>query len=463
MKTSRLVFTLALLFTLILPGAAWAADAPAIDTGDTAWVIVASALVMLMTPGLALFYGGMVRRKNVLSTIMQSFILIALISVQWVLFGYSLAFGPDKAHLIGALSWIGFHGVGMTPNADYAATVPHQIFAMFQLMFAIITPALITGSIAERMRFPAFLAFILLWATFIYDPLAHWVWGVNGWIRNLGALDFAGGTVVHISSGVSGLIAALVLGKRKGHGKEPMLPHQLPMTVLGAGILWFGWFGFNAGSALAANGLATNAFVVTNTSAAAAALSWVFVEWLHHGKPTVLGAASGAVAGLVAITPASGYVTPMSALLIGLVGGALCYLGVSVLKSKLGYDDSLDAFGCHGIGGTWGAIATGLFATKAINPLGADGLFYGNPGLMKAQFISIIATYAVAIIGTFVILKFVNLFTPIRATAEEEMTGLDLTMHGEEAYRDLVMSASLSKPMFREKGKEVPSMSVNAP
>ena len=463
MKTSRLVFTLALLFTLIVPGAAWAADAPAIDTGDTAWVIVASALVMLMTPGLALFYGGMVRRKNVLSTIMQSFILIALISVQWVLFGYSLAFGPDKAHLIGALSWFGFHGVGMTPNADYAATVPHQIFAMFQLMFAIITPALITGSIAERMRFPAFLAFILLWATFIYDPLAHWVWGVNGWIRNLGALDFAGGTVVHISSGVSGLIAALVLGKRKGHGKEPMLPHQLPMTVLGAGILWFGWFGFNAGSALAANGLAANAFVVTNTSAAAAALSWVFAEWLHHGKPTVLGAASGAVAGLVAITPGSGYVTPMSALLIGLVGGALCYLGVSVLKSRLGYDDSLDAFGCHGIGGTWGAIATGLFATKAINPLGADGLFYGNPGLMKAQFISIIATYAVAIVGTFAILKLVNLFTPIRATAEEEMTGLDLTMHGEEAYRDLVMSASLSRNQFREKTSEAPSMSVNAP
>lgn len=463
MKTSRLVFTLVLLFTLVLPGAAWAADAPAIDTGDTTWVIVASALVMLMTPGLALFYGGMVRRKNVLSTIMQSFILIALISVQWVLFGYSLAFGPDKAHLIGALTWFGFHGVGMTPNADYAGTVPHQIFAMFQLMFAIITPALITGSIAERMRFPAFLAFILLWATFIYDPLAHWVWGVNGWIRNLGALDFAGGTVVHISSGVSGLIAALVLGKRKGHGKEPMLPHQLPMTVLGAGILWFGWFGFNAGSALAANGLATNAFVVTNTSAAAAALSWVFVEWLHHGKPTVLGAASGAVAGLVAITPGSGFVTPMSALLIGLVGGVVCYLGVSVLKSKLGYDDSLDAFGCHGIGGTWGAIATGLFATKAINPLGADGLFYGNPGLMKAQFISIIATYAVAIIGTFVILKFVNLFTPIRATAEEEMTGLDLTMHGEEAYRDLVMSASLTRNQFREKGTEAPSMSVHTP
>ncbi|MHB9094293.1 MAG: ammonium transporter [Eubacteriales bacterium] len=463
MKTVKLALALTLLLVLVLPGMAWAADAPKIDTGDTTFVMIASALVMLMTPGLALFYGGMVRRKNVLSTFMQSFILIAIISVQWVLIGYTLAFGPDKGHLIGSLSWLGFNGVGMTPNADYAATVPHQIFAMFQLMFAIITPALITGSIAERMRFPAFLAFMVLWATFIYDPLAHWVWGVNGWIRNLGALDFAGGTVVHISSGVSGLVAAIVLGKRKGYGKDPLLPHQLPMTVLGAGLLWFGWFGFNAGSALAANGLATNAFVVTNTSAAAAALSWLTAEWLHHGKPTALGAASGAVAGLVAITPASGYVTPMSALAIGLVGGVVCYLGVSVLKSKLGYDDALDAFGCHGIGGTWGAIATGLFATKAINPAGADGLFYGNPGLMKAQLISIVATYALAIVGTFVILKVVNAFTPIRATADEEMTGLDLTMHGEEAYRDLVMSASHSKSGYREKVAETPSVSVNAP
>lgn len=463
MKTGRLIFALSLLLLLVFPSMAWAAGTTPIDTGDTTFVMIASALVMLMTPGLALFYGGMVRRKNVLSTFMQSFILIAIVSVQWVLIGYTLAFGPDKGHVIGSLSWLGFKGVGMAPNADYAATVPHQIFAMFQLMFAIITPALITGSIAERMRFPAFLAFMVLWATLIYDPLAHWVWGVNGWIRNLGALDFAGGTVVHISSGVSGLVAAIILGKRKGHGKEPMLPHQLPMTVLGAGLLWFGWFGFNAGSALAANGLATNAFVVTNTSAAAAALSWLMAEWLHHGKPTVLGAASGAVAGLVAITPASGYVTPMASLIIGLVGGVVCYLGVSVLKSKLGYDDALDAFGCHGLGGTWGAIATGLFATKAINPAGADGLFYGNPGLMKAQIISILATYAVAAIGTFVILKVVNLFTKVRATADEEMTGLDLTMHGEEAYRDLVMSASLNRGQFREKAADAPLVQVNTP
>lgn len=461
MRTGKIAFAISLLLLMVFPGIAWGAETSAIDTGDTAFMIIAGALVMLMTPGLALFYGGMVRRKNVLSTFMQSFILIAVISVQWVLIGYTLAFGPDKGHLIGSLNWLGFKDVGMVPNPDYAATIPHQMFAMFQLMFAIITPALITGSIAERMRFPAFLAFMVLWATLIYDPLAHWVWGVDGWIRNLGALDFAGGTVVHISSGVSGLVAALVLGKRKGHGKEPMLPHQLPMTVLGTGLLWFGWFGFNAGSALAANGLATNAFVVTNISAAAAALSWMLAEWLHHGKPTVLGAASGAVAGLVAITPASGFVTPMAALVIGLIGGVVCYLGVSVLKAKLGYDDALDAFGCHGLGGTWGAIATGLFASKAINPAGVDGLLYGNPGLMKAQIISVIATYAVAAIGTFVILKLVGIFTKLRATADEEITGLDLTMHGEEAYRDLVMSASMSKGKLREKITDSSAVQVN--
>ncbi len=461
MKSKRMVSILTLLLLLAMSEAAFAADSSAIDSGDTTFIIIASALVMLMTPGLALFYGGMVRRKNVLSTFMQSFILIAVISVQWVLIGYTLAFGPDKGHLIGGLTWLGFNGVGMSPNPDYAGTIPHQIFAMFQLMFAIITPALITGSIAERMRFPAFLAFAVIWATFIYDPLAHWVWGVDGWIRNLGALDFAGGTVVHISSGVSGLIAALVLGKRKGYGKEPLLPHHLPMTVLGAALLWFGWFGFNAGSALSANGLATNAFVVTNTSAAAAAIAWMFAEWLHHGKPTVLGAASGAVAGLVAITPASGFVTPLAAIIIGLVGGVVCYLGVSVLKAKLGYDDSLDAFGCHGIGGTWGAIATGLFATTTINSGGADGLFYGNPALLKAQLISVVATYAFAAVGTVVILKVVALFTPLRVTTEEELTGLDLTMHGEEAYRDAVMTVSVSRGRLKERIADSKSVPVH--
>ena len=439
-KLLRILFlTVIALFTL--PGIAMAADAPKIDTGDTSFLIIATAMVMLMTPGLAFFYGGMVRKKNVLSTMMQSFIIIGVVSVIWVLFGYSLAFGPDHFHFIGGLDWLGFKDVGQTPNADYAATIPHQLFAMFQLMFAIITTALITGSIAERMRFPAFLLFSVIWSIVVYTPMAHMVWGVGGWLRNMGALDFAGGTVVHISSGVSGLVAAIVLGKRK----NPGIPHNIPFTLLGAGLLWFGWFGFNAGSALGANGLAATAFVVTNTSAAAAALSWTLVEYLHRGKPTVLGAASGAVAGLVAITPASGFVTPMASIIIGLVGGGLCYFGVAVLKSKLGYDDALDAFGCHGIGGTWGAIATGLFATKAINPAGNNGLFYGNPHQLWVQIISILVTYAFAAVGTFVILKVVNVFTRIRATEEEETLGLDVAHHGEEAYRDILLGSSSHK------------------
>ncbi len=441
---NRLLRVLFLLMPLLLaiPGLA-RADEVGLDTGDTAFVLVSTALVMIMTPGLALFYGGMVRRKNVLSTIMQSFIIICLVSVQWVLFGYSLAFGPDQGHLTGTLEWLGLKGVGMEANADYAATIPHQVFMMFQLMFAIITAALITGSIAERMRFPAFLAFVLLWSTFVYDPLAHWVWGLGGWLRNLGALDFAGGTVVHISSGVSGLVAALVLGRRKGYGSEPMLPHHLPMTVLGASLLWFGWFGFNAGSALAAGGLAASAFMVTNTAAAMAALSWVFTEWAHRGKPTVLGAVSGAVAGLVAITPASGFVGPMPALLIGLVAGAVCYLAVSLVKAKLGYDDSLDAFGVHGIGGTWGALATGLFASRAVNSAGNDGLFFGNPGQVWIQFVGVAATWAFAAILTFVILKAVGLVFKLRADTEEEVQGLDTTLHGEDGYPDMVVGSMI--------------------
>jgi ammonium transporter, Amt family len=431
---------LALGLTLGFPAAAFAADAPKIDSGDTSFILLSTALVMLMTPGLALFYGGMVRKKNVLSTIMQSFIIIALISIQWVVVGYSLAFGPDHAGIIGGLDWLALAGVGQEPNPDYAATIPALLFMAFQLMFAIITPALITGSIAERMRFPAFLAFILLWATFIYDPLAHWVWGVGGFLRTLGALDFAGGTVVHISSGISGLVAALVLGKRKGHGSEPMAPHHLPMTILGAGLLWFGWFGFNAGSALGANGLAAIALVTTNTSAAAAALSWVFVEWLHRGKPTVLGAVSGAVAGLVAITPGAGFVTVLSSIAIGLVGGALCYLAVSILKAKLGYDDALDAFGCHGIGGIWGALATGVFATKAVNPAGADGLLYGNAAQLGIQGIGVLVTILFAGVATFVILKLISLVFKLRASVDEEENGLDLSLHGEQAYPDFVGS-----------------------
>ncbi|WP_338827395.1 ammonium transporter [Neomoorella thermoacetica] len=425
----------------VLARPALAAAGDAVDTGDTAFLLVASALVMLMTPGLAFFYGGMVRQKNVLGIIMQCLAAMALISVQWVLWGYSLAFGPDHLHLLGGLDWVGFLGVGQEPNPVYAATIPHQVFAMFQLMFAIITPALITGASAERMRFPAFLLFTLMWATLVYDPLAHWVWGAGGWLRELGALDFAGGTVVHISAGVAGLVCALVLGRRRDYGRIPLPPHNLPMTVLGATLLWFGWFGFNAGSALGANGLAGNAFVTTNTAAGAAILGWLAVEWLLHGKPTALGAASGAVAGLVAITPAAGFVTPPAALVIGGIGGAVCCLSVAVAKVKLGYDDSLDAFGCHGVGGTWGAIATGIFATKAVNPAGADGLLYGNAHLLGVQVVGVAAAWIFTSIVTYGILKVVSLLTPLRVTAEEEEAGLDLSQHGESAYPDTGLAA----------------------
>lgn len=426
--------TLLIIFSSLIPSLALASEA-AIDSGDTTFMLICSALVMLMTPGLALFYGGMVRKKNVLNTIMQSFFVIAIISIQWILVGYSLAFGSDNFHLIGSLEWLGFNGVGFLPNPDYAATIPHQAFAAFQLMFAIITPALISGAFAERMKFSAFVLFVLLWATLVYDPLAHWVWGVDGWLRNLGALDFAGGNVVHISSGVSGLVAAYVLGKRKGLGTESLLPHNIPMTITGAGLLWFGWFGFNAGSALAAGSLAASAFIVTNTSAAAAAISWVLCEKYHHGKATALGAASGAVAGLVAITPASGFVTPLSSIIIGLAGGIICYFAVAVIKVKLGYDDSLDAFGIHGIGGAWGCIATGIFATTAVNEAGANGLFYGNPQLVLTQVISLVATVAFAGIMTFLILKVVSFIcNGLRVTEKEEEVGLDITQHGEDAY-----------------------------
>ena len=416
------------------PAPAPAPAPPKIDSGDTAWLLTSSALVLLMTaPGLALFYGGMVRRKNALGTIMQSFIILALISVQWVLWGYSLAFGPDKGGIIGGLEWLGLRGVGLQPNPDYGATVPHQAFMVFQLMFAVITPALITGAFAERLRFSTFIVFTLAWATLVYDPLAHWVWGVGGWLRNLGALDFAGGTVVHISSGISALAAALVIGRRKGYGHEPMPPHNLPLTVSGAALLWFGWFGFNAGSAISAGALATSAFVVTNTATAAAALGWMFTEWASRGKPTVLGAASGAVAGLVAITPASGYVTPMAAIVIGAVAGFLCY-NACILKAKLGYDDSLDVVGVHGVGGTWGALATGLFATKTINEAGGDGLFYGNPGQLGVQVVAILASWVLAFVMTFIILKVLDALMGLRVSREEEEAGLDLTQHSETAY-----------------------------
>jgi len=403
------------------------------NSGDTAFVLVSAALVMLMTPGLALFYGGMVRGKNVLGTIMQSFIILGIISVEWALWGYSMAFGPDHGGIIGGLDWFGLRGVGLEPSADYGTTIPHAAFMIFQGMFAVITPALITGAVAERMKFSAFLLFTLLWATFVYNPLAHWVWGVGGWMGGRGALDFAGGTVVHISSGISALAAAIIIGKRLGYGSTPYIPHNLPMTITGAALLWFGWFGFNAGSALAANGLAAGAFVVTHFASAAGALAWIVVEWIHRDKPTTLGAASGAVAGLVAITPGSGFVGPISALIIGALAGALCYGGV-LLKSRLGYDDSLDVVGIHGIGGTWGALATGLFASTSVNPDGANGLFFGNPGQFGIQLLSVVATMVFAFLMTLIILKVVQAITGLRVDAEEEERGMDVSLHNEAGY-----------------------------
>jgi len=406
-----------------------------INSGDTAFILISAALVMLMTiPGLALFYSGLVRRKNVLGTIMQSFILVGLITIQWVIIGYSLSFGPDWMGLIGGLEWFGLSGVGLDPNPDYAATIPHQAFMIYQAMFAIITPCLIAGAFAERMKFSAFVIFSLLWATIVYDPLAHWVWGVGGWMRNMGALDFAGGTVVHISSGISALAAALVIGKRIGYRRDPMPPHNMTLVVIGAALLWFGWFGFNAGSALSAGGLATSAFVVTHIAAAAASITWTFVEWIRHGKPTILGAASGAVAGLVAITPAAGFVGPISAILIGISVGIVCFIAVVILKNILGYDDSLDAFGVHGVGGTVGALATGLFASKAINPAGADGLFFGNPGQLGIQVIATVVSAIFSFVATFVILKVIDLIIGIRVQEEDEIMGLDLSQHNETGY-----------------------------
>ncbi len=375
-----LPYTVLSFASLMLPAGAFADTAGAVqkvNTGDTAFVLVATALVMLMTPGLALFYGGMVRKKNVLTTIMQSFILLAVISIQWVLWGYSLSFGPDIHGIIGSLRWFGLSHVGLAPNPDYAPTIPHQAFMIFQMMFAVITPGLITGAFAERMKFSTFLLFTVLWATLVYDPITHWVWGAGGWLKSMGVLDFAGGLVVHLSSGVSALAAVLIIGKRHNYGKESYMPHNLTMTLLGTALLWFGWFGFNAGSALSAGPLAVSAFVVTNIAGAAGTLGWVVFEWMKNGRPTMLGAASGAIAGLATITPASGFVTPVAAIIIGFGAGTFCYYAVA-LKFKFGYDDALDVVGIHGAGGVLGVLATGLFASLALNPNGANGLFYGN-------------------------------------------------------------------------------------
>lgn len=410
------------------------------NAGDTAWVLISAALVFIMTPGLALFYGGMVRSKNVLTTIMQSMFVLGLISVEWVILGYAMTFGTDVSGFIGSLDKIGLAGVGM--QIMEGGTIPELAFVAFQCMFAALTPALITGAFAERLRFSAFCFFILLWAIFIYNPMAHWVWG-GGFLSKLGALDFAGGLVIHILSGVSGLTICLLLGKRRGYGHVAMLPHNLPMSVLGAALLWFGWFGFNAGSALGANALAANAFVATQAAAAAGLVGWVLAEWYLNKKPTVLGAISGCIAGLVAITPAAGFVGPMASVFIGLVGGLVCYTAVAVMKHRLGYDDSLDAFGIHGIGGTWGSIATGIFATTAVNPAGANGLIYGETHLFIAQVISTVVAYALAICGSYVLYKIVDHFISMRVDEAEEIAGLDLVEHGERGYSNGTLVGSV--------------------
>ena len=409
-----------------------------IDTGNTAWVLIAAAMVFFMTPGLALFYGGMARSKNVLSTIMQSFFLIGVISVEFMLIGYTLIFGDDVHGIIGSLHKIGLMG---TENSIMeGANIPEMAFIAFQCMFAIITPAIMSGSITGRMRFAPFVVFAIIWSIFIYNPMAHWVWG-GGFLANLGALDFAGGLVIHVLSGVSGLVLCLLLGRRRGYGRMPMLPHHLPMTVLGGAMLWFGWFGFNAGSALGTGPLAANAVLTTQMSAAIGIVGWVLVERYHRGKPTVLGAVSGGVSGLVAITPAAGFVTPVVAIPIGFIGAICCYVAVAILKSKFGYDDSLDAFGIHGVGGMWGAIATGLFATVSVNPDGADGLFYGG-NLLIPQLISLVVAIALAIIGTTIIFKVVSLFMDMRVSISAESLGIDISEHGEGAYNQSEFKSS---------------------
>jgi len=407
-----------------------------INTGDTAFILFSTALVFFMTPGLALFYGGMVKRKNVLSTIMSSFFICGLASVLWVAIGYSLSFGKDIGGVVGNFDWAFFNGVTGAPNADYAATIPHTLFAAFQMMFAIITPALITGALVERMKFSALFIFIGLWSLVVYYPLAHMMWGVGGILRDLGAIDFAGGNVVHISSGVSALVAAIILGKRKGHGITSSQPHNIPLVFIGSAVLWFGWFGFNAGSALGSGELAVHALLTTNTSAAAALLSWMLVEKITRGKPTMLGAATGAVVGLVAITPGAGFVPIWASLIIGAAVSPLCYFAMSYIKPKFGYDDSLDAFGCHGIGGIWGGIATGLFAKNSINSVAQwDGLVYGETRLFVAQLISIGVTIALAVLGTIIIMFVVKaVMKEIRVTPRDEAEGLDISQHGESAY-----------------------------
>ncbi len=400
---------------------------------DTVFVLISAALVLLMTPALAFFYGGMVRRKNALSTMMQSIFLMCLIGVQWIIYGYSLSFAPGGSFW-GGLQWFMLKGVGMEPNAELAGTIPHQVFMIFQAMFAIITPALITGAFAERMKFSAFVLISLLWATFVYAPVCHWIWGIGGFLKKAGFLDFAGGAVVHINAGISALIIALLIGKRKNLDKNFPSPHNLPFVLIGTGLLWFGWFGFNAGSALAVNKVAANAFITTNTAGAAAGLAWSVMEWIKNGKPTVLGILTGIIAGLATITPAAGFVTVPASIAIGIITSIICFASVSIFKPKFGYDDSLDAFGVHGIGGIVGIICTGLFATKLVNDGGADGLFYGNPSLLLTQIKGTLITVVYAAFMTFIIYKFVDFLIGVRVKEKEELIGLDLTQHSEKAY-----------------------------
>jgi Amt family ammonium transporter len=403
-----------------------------ISSGDTAWVLASSALVLLMTVGLALFYGGLVRSKNALNTMMMSVVALGVIGLQWVLFGYSLAFAPGNGW-IGGLAWIAFRGVGLDPDPAYAATIPLQAHAIFQAMFAVITPALISGAIVERMRFRAYIAFLLLWSTVVYVPLAHWVWGAGGWLQKLGALDFAGGTVVHISAGVSAFVAARMLGPRQGFRRTPLVPHNVPLVLLGAGLLWFGWFGFNSGSALAANGIAVLAFVNTNTAAAAALVTWAALDALRGGKVTAVGAATGAVIGLVGITPAAGFVTVRAAIVIGAACAVLSYFAIQ-RRSKSALDDSLDVFSCHGLAGIGGALLTGVFATKLANPGAADGLLAGHPAQLGIQAVAVLAAIGLSAIGTVVIFVIVRALFGVRPEVRDEITGLDVTEHGEEAY-----------------------------
>ncbi len=406
-----------------------------INAGDTAFILASAGLVLLMTPGLALFYGGMVRSKNVLGTFMQSLVMISVVSIEWVLVGYSMSFGPDINGLIGNFSWIALNTVGSAPSSTYATTIPHNVFMIYQCMFAIITPALITGAIAERIRFSSFIVFSLLWTILVYNPVCHWIWGAGGWLAARGVLDFAGGLVVHLTSGAAALAAVLTMGPRYGYGKRQFAPHNLPMTIIGTGLLWFGWFGFNAGSALAANGIAATAFIATHLAGMTGLAMWITMEWIQHGKPTTLGAASGAVAGLATVTPAAGFVGPLSAMAIGVIAGFICYSAVN-LKEKIGLDDSLDVVGIHGVGGVIGTICLGIFASKTVNPGGANGLLAGNPAFLGTQLFGVLVVGVYAFVVSWILLKLVNSVMGLRLNKEDEISGLDQSLHNENAYNN---------------------------